>query len=275
MNQLLTAALLTLIAVSCLAQTAAKHQAKPAPQALRAKLLASTLTVDQILDRYVEALGGMAAAVRITSFTAQGTFEMPERSQRGNIKFEAKAPNKTTLTLDFPDVGRGVRRMRKSAFNGTLGWNGIISVDGTVVELLDKSEVSSAAELVILKRVSDFYYDFKLKQLYPQMTAKGMVKVEDRDAYVIEVMPINGTTERFYFDVQTGLKVRRDHTSMSGGSMVKQHIYYDDYRTVGGIKMPHALSIINADETNNLIYKFDTIRTNVLIPDKTFNPPWK
>ena len=34
-----------------------------------------TMTAEQILDRYIQAIGGAAAAAKLTSYTAKGTYE--------------------------------------------------------------------------------------------------------------------------------------------------------------------------------------------------------
>ena len=53
-----------------------KPQPAKAPEANTAKATAAEPTVDQILDRYVEATGGRQAVEKITSRVAKGTLEV-------------------------------------------------------------------------------------------------------------------------------------------------------------------------------------------------------
>ncbi len=61
-------------------------------------------TVEQILDRYITALGGREAYERITTRTLRGTVKMkmgPDELPTGKVQILAKAPDRQRFTFDF------------------------------------------------------------------------------------------------------------------------------------------------------------------------------
>src|SRR5262249_47951003 len=76
---------------------------------------------DQILDKYLEALGGAQRLAGLTSFVATGTsIGYGEFGGDGDFTIYAKAPNQRTTLITFkehPDRGDSVW-----AFDGRTGW---------------------------------------------------------------------------------------------------------------------------------------------------------
>ncbi|HET7841003.1 MAG TPA: hypothetical protein VFM21_05330, partial [Terriglobia bacterium] len=150
---------------------------------------AATPTVDQILEKYVKALGGKEAVQKINSRVAKGTFEMEQMGGEATTEIYAKAPDKQYSVTATPmgDFKRG--------FNGTVGWQ-----DNPQVGLVDLT----GGQLADMKRGSDFYRDIKLKELYSKQTVKGKEAVNGKDAYVVELTPTEGSAETWYFDAESG-----------------------------------------------------------------------
>ena len=62
--------------------------------------------------------------------------------------------------------------------------------------------------------------------------------MRDADAYVIQAKPVDGPVEKLFFDVRTGLLVRRYAESDTALGKLPLQIDYEDYREVDGIKQP-------------------------------------
>src|SRR6266550_8632676 len=56
-------------------------------------------TLAQILDKYVQALGGNPAIERVNSRASKGMFTSTQLKTKGPIELYAKAPNKWLMTL--------------------------------------------------------------------------------------------------------------------------------------------------------------------------------
>jgi outer membrane lipoprotein-sorting protein len=214
-------------------------------------------TVDQILDKYVQALGGKAALEKITSTTSKGTFEIPTFGASGSAEMWEKAPNKAALKLDIPGFG-----VVQEGFNGTVAWS-----QDPQSGLREKT----GAELEATKIDADFYKPLKLKQLYPKITVKGKDKIGDKDAYVLEATPAQGSTETWYFDATSGLLARLDIERESPQGKISVQVFQEDYKDVDGIKVPHTVRQVSSAFTLNI--KLDEVKHNVALDDAKFNKP--
>jgi zinc protease len=94
--------------------------------------------------------------------------------------------------------------------------------------------------------------------------------VRDADAYVIQAKPADGPVEKLFFDVRTGLLVRRYTTSDTPLGKLPLQMDYEDYREVDGIKQPFLIHWSMPGRTWGR--KIDEIKQNVTLDDVQFNP---
>jgi len=248
--------LMTII-LTCLALAVSAFAQSNQAKATDAKPAGALPSVDQVLDKFVQAIGGKAAMEKVTSRTSKGTFDMPAMGVSAPIVMYAKAPNKTFLTIDIPGFGTFQR-----GYNGTGAWEQNPATGTRDI---------SGAELAQSKLAAEFYRDIKLKQLYSKMEVKGVEKVGERDAYVIEATSADGGTEKMYFDTQTGLLVRSDIEAVTEQGKFPVTSLLEDYREVDGIKMP--FTVRQNSPVNSFTIKIDEVKHNVPIDDAKFNKP--
>src|SRR5579863_5513788 len=74
-------------------------------------------SVDDILARYVAALGGRVAISKHTTKISKGTLEVVGVTTDGTAESYAKAPNKYLSVINIPNYGE-IRR----SFDGLIGW---------------------------------------------------------------------------------------------------------------------------------------------------------
>src|SRR5215475_3106109 len=259
MKRGLTIILLTLVTVVTAMAQGAQRKSVTEPQS--AKAPQSMPTVDQILDRYVKAIGGAAAHRKLTSHVMKSTFVIGDSDVTASYESYSQAPNKSVDIGHFK-VGNGREFELSRGFNGTEGW-ALNPTDGGFREL-------SGTKLAEQKRDADFYREIKLKELYPKMALMGEVKIGDRTAYCIEATPTEGDPSKLYFEAQTGLIVRIDSISESvSKGKVPVETYYEDYREVDGIKLPFTIR----QPTNKYTFKVNEVRHNVPIEEAKFISP--
>jgi hypothetical protein len=215
-----------------------------------AKSPRSIPTIGQILDKYVQAIGGETAHRKLTSRVMKGTYENKGAGIIGRIEHEAMAPNKLRVTLRA-QTKMGLQLDFSNGFDGTVGWEFNPTVAG-YREL-------SGTELAAKRRNAEFCREIKLKELYPKIALRGERKIGASAVYVIEATPAEGDPEIWSFDAQTGLLIRIDDT------------YFDDYREVDGVKLPFTVRTSSA--AGKSIIKFDEIRHNVPIEETRFKNP--
>ena len=214
-------------------------------------------SVKQLLDRYVQALGGAEALTKITNRTVKGS-----RIGADNVlvpeEVYQKAPDKLLTVTSYPQVAFS------NGFNGTAAW-GHSSRDG-VTPLPDQL-------LAQIKRDAVFYKELKTEELYSKLTVLGKAPVRDSEAYVVEAKPVSGPVEKLFFDVRTGLLVRRYTETDTPLGKLPLQTDYEDYREVDGIKQPF---LIHWSFPGRIWgRKIDEIKQNVKLDDTKFNPPQK
>lgn len=217
----------------------------------------TTPTADQILDRFVEAIGGRTALEKGTSTIIRGTSQFEDVLVIGKVEIYAKAPNKTAMIMKVPSLG-----IMRQGFDGTVGWTQEFGED--VREL-------QGEELERLRRDADFYGFLHYRQHYPQMKLLGKDKVGLRDVYVIEARPAHGDPRKLYFDVENGLMLRRDIIVQGRGGKFLTQNYSEDYREVEGRKFAFRIRQVSPRLTHTL--RVTSIQVNVPIDDAVFAMP--
>ena len=212
-------------------------------------------TVDAILEKYVAAIGGREAQKKITSRVIRARVDVPEVSFGGKLEVFAKAPNKSLTIMDVEPMG-----LIKQGFDGRSGWN--LSQTG----LETANEIDRAALVD-----ADFYRDIKLKELYTRIKVIEKVKEGFREVYVVEAVPAGGSAERFYFDVDSGLLVRRDLTRRVSKGPVRSEIYFSDWRDVDGVKLPFRMT--QSLPTMKFVTTIEEVKHNVPVDDAIFRRP--
>ncbi|HVY69683.1 MAG TPA: hypothetical protein VHH73_07115 [Verrucomicrobiae bacterium] len=213
--------------------------------------------VDEILAKYVTAIGGKDAVLKINSRLVKGSFEMPAMGLKGTADIYAKAPDKSLMVMTVPGFG-----VLQQGYNGTVGWaqdplQGVRNLEGL--------------ELAMLKRTVDFHRDIRLKDAYPKMIVTGKAKVGEADTYMIEATPPEGSPEKLYFDAQTGLLLRSDFDFEGPQGKLTIETYFENYQSADGVKLPRIMRQVNP--AFSIVTKIDEVKSNVSIADSKFDKP--
>lgn len=216
----------------------------------------SGATIDEVLARYVAALGGEKAIKAVNSRVIKGTLDVSGVSRGNKFETYSLAPNKV-LTIIQMHPGGPV----KVGFDGRNGWvvddNGLRALKG--------------AELGALQRDSDFYMPVTIKNVYTRVTLAGTSKIGYRDVYVIEAQPAAGPADRLYLETKTYLPVRMNAVRTFGTTSDNVETYYDDWREVDGIKFPFHIS--QSSSKVRLSFTVSEILNNAKIDPTIFDLP--
>ena len=212
-------------------------------------------TLDTVLAKYVAAIGGREAQRKITSRVSKGRLDVPGVSFGGKLEVYAKAPNKSLTIMNAEPAG-----LIKEGFDGRTSWS--VTSNGLDVD----NNVNRAAVID-----ADFYREIRLAELYSRIKLVGKVKEGFRQVYLVEAVPQGGAPENLYFDVESGLLVRRDVTRNTPNSSVRVEIYFSDWRDVDGVKLPFKITQILPKM--RFVITFDDIRQNVPVDDAMFLRP--
>jgi photosynthetic reaction center cytochrome c subunit len=184
------------------------------------------MSADQILDKYITAVGGAAALAKLTSFTAKGTYEgFDTFSEKAPIEIFANAPNQLT-TIVHTQHGDSV-----STYDGAHGW---VAAADKLMRVLPLS----GGDLEGAKIDGALSFPGRIKQEFKWRTGFPSVSIEDRAVQVIQDSGGGATGVKLYFDTQSGLLVRQVRYSDTAVGVIPTQIDYSDYRDVAGVKVP-------------------------------------
>lgn len=241
-------ALMLAVGLTAVAQEK-KADAKPAAAPLP--------TLDEVLDKYIKAIGGKDAIQKLNSRVAKGNFEMASFGISGPIEMYAKAPNKNAMMIDLGAIGKV-----ESSFDGTKGWS--VSPQEGAREL-------TGAELAATKREANFHGELNMKAMFSKMEVKGKEKVGDAEAIVVVATPAEGKPQTMYFDAASGLLLRTDAEVESPQGAMSFQVFTEDYKVIDGVKVPHTIRRVS--EAFSMTIKFTEVKHNVEIADSKFGKP--
>jgi photosynthetic reaction center cytochrome c subunit len=227
---------------------------EPGPDDATASTPVALPSVDQVFSKYLAAVGG-SAVTETKTMVLKGN---REASQDRNWQNE--------ITVAFPDKFMVNVTTPQSTLRQVInGDNGFI-VNGTNVRNL------ATKEAVDIRRSWDELYGLlKVRQL-PGMSLSSVQKVNERDAYLIENATDN-RTERYYFDVQTGLLLRKTTLTKTMLMPFPDQIDFEDYRDVDGVKVPFTIRYSAIDTYDSWTRKFTEIKRNAVVDDALFKAP--
>jgi photosynthetic reaction center cytochrome c subunit len=242
--------------------------APPLPVEEEAPVKPNYPTSDAILTKYVQALGGEAALRKVTSRVITAKRDYPTAAAglipvMTEVEIYQKAPNLTVMLSEGEklDVAEG--------FDGQVAW--AKGPNGNVNNLGEPEQQRA-------KRNANFYQPLDLAKDYDSLKVMGIEKVNGRDAYVLSGTPPGDREERLYFDVKSGLLLRR---WASFPTLIADYVYvvdYDDYRkTKSGVMFPFVIRTVpsnprNEEKTNSTI-QILSVKENVDIDAAKFTKP--
>lgn len=213
-------------------------------------------TAAQVVDKYLQAIGGRAAAERLKTRVMKGSLVGADGEA---IPFELhlQSPDKVLAIIGDPQQGATLQGM-----NGTTGW----------IKTPKEQRELRANEIARFRAAAQAYDPVQIKEAAPN-TRVGRGKVGDRDAYVLSWPVDDAHIQRLYFDAQTGLLLRVITYTTTVIGRIPSQVDYDDYRDVDGVKLPFTVRLTSVDARSDATRKFTEIKANVPANDAQFNPP--
>jgi photosynthetic reaction center cytochrome c subunit len=211
-------------------------------------------TADQLLDKYLAAIGGADALQKITSRVQKGKLTS-FGGQKIPAEVYSKAPNKR-LSVMHLQGGNSI-----TAFDGKQGW---LSVPSRV-------HMMSAAENGAARIDADLYFAVHVKMLYEKFGVEAGEKIDGHDTYLVVGRSEGQPPLRLYFDRQTGLLLRLVRYAETPLGRNPTQIDYADYRDVNGVKVPFRWTL--ARPGNRFTIQIEQTQQNVPVDDSKFAPP--
>lgn len=218
------------------------------------KSAADLPTVDQVIDRYVQSLGGRAAIGQITSSRERGSTTVHGRSSP--IEVLNQVADKQVIVRHASD-GDNI-----TGFDGKDGWS---KAPGRPVREVE------GADLDAMQIDAEFYFPLRIHQICEDLRMEYPARISTSDAYVISCHNGRKPPVELYFDKQSGLLVRTLRYLPTPLGSLPTEVDYLDYREVGGVKAPFRRIVRGPNEIATT--ELERVEWNVPIDQKQFAKP--
>jgi photosynthetic reaction center cytochrome c subunit len=216
--------------------------------------------VDQILDTFIQAIGGAARVAALKTFTAKGSYTGFDDAEKSELEVYAAAPGKHAL----------IARTKSGetttwTFDGANAWLAA-PVAAKPVPLIP----TTGQDLGGVKLESLLRFPVALKQTLTNWRVGFPTSIDDRDVRVVQGTTPSGGTATLCFDMNTGLLVRYVHFSSSPVGRLVWRIDYSDYRDLpsAGVKMPFTWVVTALN--GRFTYQLTSVQPNVDVPASRF-----
>jgi len=213
---------------------------------------------DQILDKYIQALGGAERLVGITSLSAKGTYSGFD-TDLGKVPVEvyAKSPGQSTTIVHRSEKAENI-----TTYDGRNGW---IAMTNTLlpVKPLTGGELDGAqldAEMFSPAGIKKYLRDWRTG--FPPTT------VNDQLVQVVQGTTPGGTRVKLFFDTKSGLLVRVARFADTALGFNPSQVDYSDYRDLAGVKVPFHWTLTWTDGRSE--FEMSEVQPNVPIDAAKF-----
>lgn len=217
----------------------------------------------QILDQYIQAMGGAEKLAGLKSFVASGQ-SIGFAGLGGNAEFRifAEAPDRRGMWINFPEhPDRGISAW---TYDGKTGW--ISAPRGYLGKYqLNGNDLAGARLDAIVQ------FPGQIKSAFPKWRVGLDDTVGDRVVDVVQGSDPSGLLGTFYFDRETHLLLRyvRQTPSPVGRISIQQD--FEDYRDVDGIKFPFKYSFLWLD--GRFTATLSDVKVNTTVEQAKFAKP--
>lgn len=219
-------------------------------------------SAEQILDKYIQALGGTQQLNKISSLVAKGTYEGYD-TDFANVQLDvfAKAPDQLAM------IAHKVNGDRSTIYDGRDAW--IAAPDTEVpVPVLPLAD----GDLDGAKVDADLFFPAQIKQNFSKWRAGfPATTIDNQPVQVVEGTTTAGSRIKLYFEKQSGLLVRQVRYTNTPVGLIPTHIEYSDYRVVSGVKIPFKWIVTWTDGQTTI--QLNSVQPNLPIDAAKFAKP--
>ncbi len=182
------------------------------------------VTAATVLDKFLEAVGGKEKAMTLTDLRMAITTEVQGMSLE--IAVLSKAPNKSKTVVTM-----GGQTVMNSVFDGV---NASMSQMGQTVPVGEEQKADMAFDAAIIS-------ELLIAELGLETQLTGIETIGGKKAYAVEITKPSGSKTTFYYDIESGLKVRTSTVAEGPQGAMLQNTDLSDYRDVEGVKFPFVM----------------------------------
>ena len=246
---------------------------------------ASSLTAAQIVEKNVQARGGLTAWRAVHSLEMKGKMDAGGNNRPTipvpGVRKAAAAPQRPTEQVKLPfvmDLERGRKQRVEIEFNGQTavqvydgkqGWKVRPFLNRHDVEKYTPEELQAAATESDL---DGLLIDYAAKG--SQVELQGVDQVEGHKAYNLKVTDKAGHSRHVWVDAENFLEIKIEGTPRRlDGKYRPVATYLRDYRAVNGLMMPYLLETVVEGYKDKEQIQIESIVSNPKLDESRFAIP--
>jgi photosynthetic reaction center cytochrome c subunit len=211
-------------------------------------------SAEQILEKYLQAVGGAEGMAKISTRIQKGTLTVG--SEHFPVEVLAESPAKRVTTIRFPG-GDSV-----TGINGEEGW--LIS-SGRAVHDMSPSEAETA------RMDAELFFPTSLNLIFKELHVEEEGQINGRETYVLAGIRESLPPTQLFFDQQSGLLIRVLSFVETPLGRNPREIAYADYRQDSGVKTPFRWTV--ARPNGSFTIQIEQMQQNVPIGETKFAKP--
>lgn len=212
---------------------------------------------EQLIEKYIAAIGGKDALSKVKSLKATGTIAIPQAGITGDVEM-TQSEGKMLMVMDMPGVGK-----QTVGFNGDVAWQDSELTGPQVLEGAMVEDLKFQAKI-------DGYSD--AAAYFDSMETVGQESFAGEDAYKVLAKKKGSPDRTMYFSQKSGLIIGAEGEQDSGFGAMKITTVTSDYKKVGDILMSHSAEQ-KLPNGMAVEIKMTKIEVNADVPTTTFELP--
>jgi Cu/Ag efflux protein CusF len=177
----------------------------------------------QLVDKYVEAIGGRQALARHQQRKVVSEMSMPAMGMNMTVELYQARPNKLFTKTEMAGMGTFT-----SGYDGTVAWTS---------NPMQGPRILADRELAETLRQAEFD-NYDLAKVFPTLETTGEKTVAGRPCWVVKGVSQQGIEVNYCFDKETGLALGATATQPGQMGDMQVEMVFSDYQSYDGLKMP-------------------------------------
>jgi len=228
--------------------------------AIFCSLSSSAQTADEIIGKYIKAIGGKEKLTNITSVYTESTLDI--MGMQGTIK---------TTTLN----GKGMRQdmdimgsIISTCYTDKGGWSMNPMTGSYSAEAMPEQQYNSGKDQI---NIGGQFLDYSAKGYTAELL--GNETVNDINAFKIKITLPDSTSSVYFFDPETFFLIYSIQETDMQGQITTNEITFSDYKDIEGYFMPHKLDMNIAGGQFTMAMNITKVELNNPVDEAIFNMP--
>lgn len=215
------------------------------------------ITVEEVMAKYIEALGGEAALKKLHNRVTKGTMEVGAQELAMKVTVYEAEPNLSYVVIESEAMGKV-----EKGTDGKVVWS---------KHPVYGPQLKEGDELHRALHDATFHSDLKWRELYKTVELTGTEEVDGKPCYKIAATPQVGQAETWYIDKESHLKVRGESILTGPMGQIPIVSLHSDFKKVGGVVIPHKM--VQEIAMQKIVLTITSIEHNVDLPKDRFDLP--